>query len=111
MICIENHSGINIRREHLQLHKTWIFKGGETDMSIIGFIFGILSFCILLLTIIPFLGWINWLNLPFAILGLIFCLIGVSSGKIKGLGIAGIVICCTVIILGMLRLQACGGFI
>ena len=77
----------------------------------IGFIFAILSALVLLLTIIPFLGWINWLNLPFAVLGLIFSAIGVSAAKNKGLGITGVVICCIVIILGILRLKACGGFI
>jgi hypothetical protein len=80
-------------------------------MSVIGFIFAILSALVLLLTIIPFLGWINWLNLPFAFIGLIFSVIGFTATKIKGLGMAGIVICCIVIILGILRLKACGGFI
>ena len=80
-------------------------------MSVIGFVFAILSALVLLITIIPFLGWINWLNLPFAILGLIFSMIGVSATKHKVLGVAGIVICCIVIILGILRLEACGGFI
>jgi len=80
-------------------------------MSVIGFIFGILSILVLLITVVPFLGWINWLNLPFAFLGLIFSLIGVTATKNKGLGVAGTVICCIVIILGILRLKACGGFI
>ena len=80
-------------------------------MSLIGFVFAILSAFVLLLTIIPFLGWINWLNLPFAFLGLIFSVIGVSTAKNKGLSVAGIVICCIVIVLGILRLKACGGFI
>ena len=80
-------------------------------MSVIGFIFAILSGLVLLLTIIPFLGWINWLNLPFAVLGLIFSLIGVATAKNKGLAVAGMVICGIVIILGLLRLKSCGGFI
>lgn len=80
-------------------------------MSVVGFVIGILSALVLILTVIPLLGWINWLNLPFAILGLIFSLIGTATAKNKGLGIAGIVICCIVIILGILRLQACGGFV
>lgn len=80
-------------------------------MSIIGLILGLLSSCVLMLTIIPFLGWINWLNIPAAILGLIFSLIGTTAEKHKGAGIAGIVICCAVIIFGALRLKACGGFI
>jgi len=80
-------------------------------MSVIGFIFAMLSALVLLLTIIPLLGWINWLNIPFAFLGLIFSVIGVTATKNKGIGMAGIVISCVVIILGILRLKACGGFI
>ena len=80
-------------------------------MSVVGFVIGIFSALVLILTVIPLLGWFNWLNLPFAILGLIFSLIGTAIAKNKGLGIAGIVICCIVIILGILRLQACGGFV
>ena len=80
-------------------------------MSIIGFILGLLSFFVLFLTIIPFLGWINWLNIPVGVLGLAFSLIGTALEKHKGLGVAGIVICCMVIIFGALRLKACGGFI
>jgi hypothetical protein len=70
-----------------------------------------MSSFVLLLTIVPFLGWINWLNIPAALLGLIFSLIGTATGKHKGAGIAGIVICCGVILFGALRLKACGGFI
>jgi hypothetical protein len=80
-------------------------------MSIVGFILGLFSLFVLFLTIVPFLGWINWLNIPFALVGLIFSLIGTASARNKGLGIAGIAICCMVIILGALRLKACGGFI
>ena len=80
-------------------------------MSIIGLLLGLLSSGVLLLTIIPFLGWINWLNIPLAILGLIFSLIGTATGHFKSAGIAGIVICCAVIVFGALRLKACGGFI
>ena len=47
-------------------------------MSVIGFIFAMLSALVLLLTIIPLLGWINWLNIPFAFLGLIFSAIGID---------------------------------
>jgi hypothetical protein len=80
-------------------------------MSVIGFILGMLSFFVLFLTIIPFLGWINWLNIPFALLELVFSMIGTAAERNKGLGVTGIVICSIVIIFGALRLKACGGFI
>jgi hypothetical protein len=80
-------------------------------MSFIGLILGIISSFVLFLTIIPLLGWINWINIPFAILGLIFSLIGFAVDRNKKVAIAGIAICCVVIIFGAFRLQACGGFI
>lgn len=59
-------------------------------MSIAGFIIGILTGIGLTVSIIPFLGWLNWLNIPVAVIGLILSIVGVSKAQHKGLGIAGI---------------------
>ena len=61
-------------------------------MSIAGFIIGILTGIGATVSIIPLLGWLNWLNIPVAALGLIFSIIGVSRNQNRGLGIAGIAI-------------------
>ena len=80
-------------------------------MSILGFIIGILTGIGATLSLIPFLGWLNWLNIPVAVIGLIFSFIGVNKGKNKGIGTAGIVINAILIVYGIIRLALGGGFI
>jgi hypothetical protein len=80
-------------------------------MSVVGFIFGIISIFGLLLGLIPLLGWFNWLNIPFAILGLVFSVVGTSQGRNRSLGVAGIILCSGAILVGILRLILGGGII
>ncbi len=81
-------------------------------MQVIGLIFGILAVITMFIAFIPLLGWMNWLNIPFAILGLIFSLLGVTMSRgNKSAGISGIVLCVIAISFGILKLKACGGFI
>jgi hypothetical protein len=70
-------------------------------MKVPGLIFGILSALGMLLAFIPLLGWLNWVNIPFAIIGLIISALVKSNG--------GMVLCGIAIILGMLRLMLGGG--
>ncbi len=72
-------------------------------MKLLGRLFGILAIIGMLLGMIPLLGWFNWLNIPFAILGLVFSILGKSKG--------GIIICIVAIFLGLLRLIIGGGII
>lgn len=80
-------------------------------MSIFGFIIGILTGIGATISLLPLLGWLNWLNIPVAVIGLIFSIIGVNKGKNKGLGTAGIVINVILIVYGIIRLIMGGGFI
>jgi hypothetical protein len=80
-------------------------------VSIVGFIIGILTGIGSTLSVIPFLGWLNWLNVPVAGLGLILCIVGVSKGKNKGLGTAGIVINAVLVVFGIVRLATGGGIV
>ena len=80
-------------------------------MQITGLIIGILSTLGMLLGILPFLGWLNWFNVAFAILGLIISIISIHNAKSKGIGIAAIILCSIAIIIGIGRLQlGCGIF-
>ncbi len=72
-------------------------------MGLIGLILGILSAIGLMIAFIPLLGWLNWINIPFAILGLIFSVIGKSK--------PGMILCIAAIIFGIIRLSIGGGFI
>ena len=80
-------------------------------MSILGFIIGVLTGLGLTLSIFPLLGWLNWLNIPVAIIGLILSIIGTSKGKHRFFGIAGIIINALIIIFGAIRLYLGGGII
>lgn len=72
-------------------------------MKIIAWIFAAITIVLLLIAFIPLLGWLNWLVVPFAVLGLVFALLAKSSGST--------VVCCVAIVLGMLRLMLGGGII
>jgi len=72
-------------------------------MKTISVIFGVLSVFGMLFAFIPFLGLFNWLNIPFAVVGLIFALISNSrNGKILNI---------VAIIVGSIRLFLGGGII
>jgi hypothetical protein len=81
-------------------------------MQIISFIFGLLAIAGAFVAVFPLLGWVNWLNIPFAIVGLILGLIAITAARdYRGFGIAGVILCTLAIIFGALKLKACGGFI
>jgi|NOAtaT_7_FD_contig_31_1169954_length_1857_multi_4_in_0_out_0_1 hypothetical protein len=72
-------------------------------MQTIGRIFGILALIGMLIGMIPLLGWLNWINIPLAIIGLVLSIIGKSKG--------GIIICIVAIFFGLLRLILGGGLL
>ncbi len=72
-------------------------------MKLLGMVFGIFSLLVMVLGLIPLLGWLNWLNIPIAVIGLILSSIGKSSG--------GKTMCVVAIIFGILRLIFGGGIV
>ena len=72
-------------------------------MQTVGRIFGILAVFGMLIGMIPLLGWLNWFNIPLAIIGLILSIIGKSKGAI--------VICVVAIFFGIFRLALGGGLV
>ena len=77
-------------------------------MSMSGLMFGIGTFLVFLLSISPIFIWLNLINIPVAILGLLFSIIGILHGKQRLFGSAGVVICIIVISLGVFRLFYAG---
>ena len=62
-------------------------------MQFIGFLFGIFSILGTFIAFFPFLGWMNWGVIPFAIAGLVISIIGVAMArKSSRLGAAAIVL-------------------
>lgn len=82
-------------------------------MRIVGLILGILSLLGMLTAFIPCLGWLNWLNIPFAVVGLIVSIVAYNNDKLEPekQSTAGIILCAVAIVLGGLRLILGGGII
>ncbi len=74
-------------------------------LSLIGLFLGFLSGLFLLVGLIPFLGWINWItSVPTSVLGLAFSHAGVTRGRLKAIGVMGEVISAAVLALAVFRL-------
>ena len=82
-------------------------------MKTAGLIFGIMSLLGMLLGFIPCFGAFNWINIPFAVVGLIISIVaytqkdGLPTNNAK----AGIIMCSIAIVFGLIRLIAGGGVI
>lgn len=72
-------------------------------LNILSGLIGLVALLLMLPTIIPFLGWANWLIVPVALFG---ALIGMVSSRNGGRNF-----CLIVATLGILRLVIGGGFI
>ena len=72
-------------------------------IRVFGILLGVLACLVMLVGFIPFFGALNWLNIPFAIIGLILSAITRS--------ISGMILCSVAAILGMMRLIIGGGLL
>jgi hypothetical protein len=86
-----------------------ILHSGGLSMSIAGFIVSLVTAAFLLIGLIPFLGWLNWITtLPAAVVGAVFSGIGLARYR-GGLSVAGLTISIVVFVLGVARLiVGCG---
>jgi hypothetical protein len=75
-------------------------------MQALSLAWGILAVLGMLVGFIPCLGWTNWLNIPFAVAGLIFSfVVHVSSAPVRrGSSLAAIILCLIAVLLGSKRL-------
>ena len=72
-------------------------------MYLISKIIGIIALLIMIVGLFPLLGWLNWIVIPIALLGL---LLGAFSRNSGGVNLNGIVL-----IVAIIRLFIGGGFI
>ncbi len=80
-------------------------------MQILSLIWGILAIIGMFIGFLPFLGALNWLNVPFSGIGLAVSIIALITSK-KGNkcgSICGIICCSIAIMLGTIRLIIGGG--
>jgi hypothetical protein len=78
-------------------------------MGIIGFIVSLVAGCFMLIGLIPFLGWLNWITtLPLAIAGAVLSGTGLARSR-SGIAVAGLVISIVVFFIAVGRLiVGCG---
>jgi len=82
-------------------------------MGLISVLWGIVALCWMVLALIPLLGIMNWLLIPFAAVGAIIAAIGILFTRTENRGRAktGLVLNGIVIIVGIVRLSMGGGVI
>ena len=80
-------------------------------MQVVALVFGILSVIGLGVGFLPCVGWYNWLNIPFAIVGLIVSGLAMDKapGANNGMAMAGLICCGIAIAAGSVRLLLGGG--
>jgi uncharacterized membrane protein len=74
-------------------------------MGILSIIWGIFAMLGAFVAFLPLLGSLNWLNIPFSIVGLIFAAIALSNERTRGQGIAGLVLGLLAVTIGIVRLH------
>jgi hypothetical protein len=81
-------------------------------MQLVGLIWGILAIVGLAVAFIPCLGALNWLNIPFAVVGVVISAVAASNAPPGERGTAnmGIILNAVAIVLGIIRLVI-GGFV
>ena len=82
-------------------------------MQTFSLVWGILALIGMLIALMPCLGALNWINVPFAAVGLVisFLVFGTSRAADKSGSIAGIVCCLIALVLGTIRLFLGGGIL
>lgn len=82
-------------------------------MGLISVLWGIFAMLWLVVALVPFLGWGNWLLIPFAAVGAIIAVIGIllSRPGHRGRAKAGLVLNGLVMVVGAVRLSLGGGVI
>lgn len=80
-------------------------------MQVVALVFGILSLLGLGVGFMPCVGWYNWLNIPFAIVGLVISLMAKKPEGDNNMATAGVICCSVAIVAGALRLVLGGGVI
>jgi hypothetical protein len=82
-------------------------------MQTLALVWGMLAMVGLGVGFLPCLGALNWLNIPFAVVGLIISVVASSNAPIgrRGTAVAGLVLNAIAIVLGALRLFLGAGIV
>ena len=82
-------------------------------MQVASLIWGIVVLLGAIVAAIPFLGWLNWLNIPVSVGGVVLCIFARRSASPghRGQATAGLALCAAAVILGVIRLYLGGGLL
>jgi hypothetical protein len=83
-------------------------------MKTASLVIGIIVLVLMLIGFVPCFGALNWINIPFAGIGLIISILALvqsKGGEEKGKVIAGIILCSIALIFGLIRLVLGGGVV
>jgi hypothetical protein len=80
-------------------------------MQTLSLIWGILAMLGMLVAFFPCLGALNWLNIPFSVIGLIISVIAMANAPAgrQGTAKSGVILCAIATVLGVIRLGIGGG--
>jgi hypothetical protein len=76
-------------------------------MQMVALIWGMLAFLGMIVAFTPLLGILNWINIPFAAIGLVLSLIALLQSGVnkRGGAIVGLACCAAAVWIGVLRLK------
>ncbi len=82
-------------------------------MTVLSLAWGILALIGLGIGFVPCLGSLNWLNIPFAAVGLVISIVAFvrAAPQKKGSAVPGLVMCAVAVVLGLIRLSLGGGIL
>ena len=80
-------------------------------LRVLSLVWGILSILGMLVAFVPCFGWLNWVVIPFALVGLVIsglAYVGSPQDR-RGGPIIGLITCSTAVVFGIMRLMVGGG--
>ena len=82
-------------------------------MSVLSMVWGILALIGMVIAFFPCLGSLNWLNIPFSVIGAVISIIALVTSKAeKNSGaVVGLVLCVVAVVVGLGRLVLGGGIL
>ncbi|MGB7761264.1 MAG: hypothetical protein WBL61_15635 [Bryobacteraceae bacterium] len=82
-------------------------------MQVLSLVWGLLAAVGLVVGFFPCLGALNWINIPFSLVGLVISIIATTQAppRQNGPAIGGIVLCSLGVVVGVIRLILGGGVV
>lgn len=82
-------------------------------MHVVSLVWGVLALLGMLVAFLPCLGSLNWLNIPFSLVGLVLSIFALATVPVtkRNAALAGFLCCLAAVLIGAVRLMLGGGVI